>query len=156
MRPIAPVVLSCALLALAPAAHAADSVEARLKAQGIEFETDKDGDYRIVYHYKDDGRTQMVFVGGATETVDGFKVREVFAPAGDIEDDKIDGAMALKLLAESRKAKIGSWELSGRTLLYVIKLPDTVDGKTLESALQVAATQADRMETQLSGDKDAY
>jgi hypothetical protein len=149
-------VLSCCLFAVAPLAHAASTVEARLNERGIKFKQDEDGDYRVVYNYKDAGRTQLVFVGGATEAVHGFVVREVFSPAANIEDDAIDGARALKLLAANRANKLGDWEIDGKTLLYVIRLPDSASAAELEAAMDIAANQADDMEIELSGKKDAY
>lgn len=145
--------LACALAA--PAASAADvSVKTRLDARGVKYQVDGDGDYKVTYSYKQEDRTQLVFVSGATESVGGFTVREVFAPAGLVDKDTIDGAKALELLAESRTNKLGSWELAGNTLYFVIKLPDSVDAAQLEAAMDIAAETADNMEIELSGDRD--
>lgn len=156
MRPLMLVALSCCLLAVAPLAHADASIERRLTERGVHFQKDDDGDYRVVYNYSKEGRTQLVFVSGSTETTDAFTVREVFAPAANVDDDHIDGAAALKLMTDSRHSKLGSWELNGRTLVYVIKLPDSVSAAELEDAMDMAATKADDMEIELSGGKDAY
>ena len=43
-----------------------------------------------------------------------------------------DRAGALALLADSRSKKIGSWEISGDVLYFVIKLPDSVDAAGLD------------------------
>lgn len=137
---------------LSPSALADASVKTRLDSRGIKYEVDADGDYKVTYSYKDEGRTQLVFVSGSTESVGGFKVREVFAPAAK---DGIDGAKALELMGESRSNKIGSWELQGDVLYFVIKLPDSVDATELESAMDIAAQTADNMEIELSGDEDA-
>lgn len=138
---------------LTPAAQAADaSVETRLDARGIKYEVDADGDYKVTYSYKSEGRTQLVFVSGRTESVGGFKVREVFAPAAK---DGINGAKAVELMGESRTNKMGSWELQGEVLYFVIKLPDSVNASELESAMDIAAQTADNMEIELSGDEDA-
>ncbi len=140
-------------VALSPAASAADaSVETRLDARGVKYEVDADGDYKVTYSYKSEGRTQLVFVSGRTESVAGFKVREVFAPAAK---DGITGAKAIELMGESRSNKLGSWELQGEVLYFVIKLPDSVDAAQLESAMDIAAQTADDKEIELSGDEDA-
>ena len=139
-------------VALSPVAHADASVQTRLDARGIKYEVDEDGDYKVTYSYKSEGRTQLVFVSGKTEAVGGFKVREVFAPA---HKDGIDGAKAIELMGESRSNKIGSWELQGDVLYFVIKLPDSVNASELESAMDIAAQTADNMEIELSGDEDA-
>ena len=156
MRFATSAVLACCLLATAPLAHADASVEKRLSERGIKFERDDDGDYRVVYNYGDEGRTQLAYVSGNTETTRSFVVREVFAPPGHVDDDRIGLERALKLLADSRQSKLGSWELAGKVLYYVIKLPDDVSAAALEAALDTAATQADNMEIELSGDRDRY
>jgi hypothetical protein len=137
---------------LAPAAHADASVKTRLDARGIKYEVDADGDYKVTYSYKSEGRTQLVFVSGKTESVGGFKVREVFAPAAK---DGINGAKAIELMGDSRTNKLGSWELQGDVLYFVIKLPDSVNATELESAMDIAAQTADNKEIELSGDEDA-
>lgn len=151
--------LSIALLgglSTALPARAADaSVEARLKARGIQFEVDGDGDYKVTYSYKLESRSQLVFVSGQTEQVNGLSIREVFAPAGRLAADGIDGAKALELLADSRLKKLGSWEAAGDVLYFVVKLPDSIDAAGLEAAMDIVSETADNMELQLSGDKDA-
>src|SRR5690606_999453 len=83
------VALSLSLLLAAAAQRALGaeaSVERRLQERGIEYQVDADGDYMITLSYTDEGRTQLVFVGGRTETVGGYTVREVFAPAARLSD----------------------------------------------------------------------
>jgi hypothetical protein len=141
--------------ALVPAAFAQDaSVKSRLDAQGIKYTVDEDGDYRVTYNYSKEGRTQLVFVGGKTESVAGFTIREVFAPAARVDKDGVNGTKALELLEHSRRNKFGSWEIAGGVLYFVIKLPDSVNGKQLEAAMDIVAEVADDMEIELSGDRD--
>ena len=68
-----PVVLAaCLTLAMLPA-HARDSaVEARLDARGMKYEVDADGDYRMIVSYSAEKRTQLVFVSGSTESIEGL------------------------------------------------------------------------------------
>ncbi|WP_449301605.1 hypothetical protein [Pseudoxanthomonas mexicana] len=74
--------LLCTAAAVAAPATAADaSVEARLKARGIQYEIDADGDYKATYSYDKENRTQLVFVSGGTEQISGLSIREVFSPA---------------------------------------------------------------------------
>ena len=147
--------LLIAAVAFASAAQAEDaSVKSRLDSQGIKYEVDQDGDFKVTYNYSKEGRTQLVFVGGKTESVAGFTIREVFSPAARVEKDGINGAKALELLAESRKNKFGSWEIGGDVLYFVIKLPDNVGAKQLEAAMDIAAETADDMEIEFSGDRD--
>ncbi|CAN4279415.1 hypothetical protein LJR125_002298 [Pseudoxanthomonas sp. LjRoot125] len=147
-------VLACAA-SLAGPVHATDaSVEARLSARGLKFEVDADGDYRVMYSYQQENRTQLVFVSGATQQVNGLSIREVFSPAGRVGADGIDGKKALALLAASRAQKLGGWEIEGDVLVFVIKLPDSVDAAALEAAMDIAAETADNKEIELSGNKD--
>ena len=153
-------IVSLLLFAAVPRAFAADpSVEARLDAQGIQYVVDEDGDYKITYAFEGEDRSQLVFVGGGTETVGGelaggISVREVFAPAARVDRDGVSGDVALELLADSRTNKLGAWEIGGEVLYFTIKLPDSVDGAQLETALALAAQLADEMEKKLSGDLD--
>ena len=80
--------------------------------------------------------------------------REIFSPAGRVEKDHISDAKAKELLAESRLNKLGSWELGGDILYFVIKVPDTLSADQLQSAMDIAAQTADDMEIKLSGDRD--
>ncbi len=120
----------------------------------MKYDVDDDGDFKITYNYKKENRTQLVFVSGDTETVGGFKIREVFSPAARVEKDSINGKKALELLAESRANKLGGWELEGDVLYFVVKLPDSMDASQLESAMDIAAQTADDMELKISGDRD--
>ncbi len=158
MSPSVRAVLIASLLSgslLAPAAHAEDAaVKTRLEARGVKYEVDGDGDFKITYNYSKEQRSQLVFVSGSTQSVGGFKIREVFSPAARLEKDGINGAKALELLAESRKNKLGGWEVAGDVLYFVIKLPDSIDAAQLESAMDIAAETADDMEIKFSGDRD--
>ena len=130
------------------------AVKQRLEARGMKYEVDGDGDFKVTYNYSKEGRTQLVFVSRSTEGVGGFRIREIFSPAARLEKDGINGAKALELLAQSRKNKLGSWEIAGDVLYFVIKLPDVLDAAQLESAMDIAAETADDMELELSGDRD--
>lgn len=152
-RLLLPVALLLTAITL-PATASSASVKARLDARGMKYEVDGDGDYKATYNYSEEGRTQLVFVSGRTESVGGFIVREIFSPAGRVEKDDIDGKKALELLGESRQNKLGSWELAGDVLYFVVKLPDSISAAELESAMDIAAQTADDMELELSGDRD--
>lgn len=152
-RLLLPAALLLTAIAL-PAAASDASVKARLDARGVKYEVDGDGDYKVTYNYSEEDRTQLVFVSGSTQSVAGFVVREIFSPAGRVEKDDIDGAKALELLEESRNNKLGSWELQGDVLYFVIKLSDSMSAAELESAMDIAAQTADDMEKEMSGDRD--
>jgi hypothetical protein len=151
--------LSLAALALATAAPAAAedaSVAKRLDAASLEYEVDEDGDYKLTFNYEQEGRTQLVFASGKTETVAGLTIREVLAPAGRVEKDGIEGKAALELLAGSSKQKLGSWEIRGDVLYYVIKFLDDASSQEMSAMLDIAAETADNKEIELSGDRDDF
>jgi hypothetical protein len=146
--------LSVVLATPSPARASDNSVKGRLESRGLKYEVDNDGDFKVTYSYSKEGRTQLVFVSGGAQSVGGFQIREIFSPAARVAKDGIDGKKALELMAESRKNKVGSWELEGDVLYFVLKLPDNMDAAQLESAMDVAAQTADDMELEISGDRD--
>jgi hypothetical protein len=148
------VLAGLAFAAAVPAAAEDASVERRLNGAGLKYEVDDDGDYKLTFNYSAEGRTQLVFVSGTTQTVSGLTVREVFSPAGRIEKDGIGGKAALELLEASGQLKMGSWEIRGDVLYFVIKVLDSATSNELSSMLDIAAETADDKEIELSGDRD--
>lgn len=144
--------LSAGSAAAAPAGDA--RVKKRLDERGMKYEVYEDGDFKLTFSYKTEDRSQLVFVSGKTESVGVFEIREVFAPALKLADVQLPGAKTKELLESSGEYKLGSWEIRGDVLYYVIKLPDTIDAEELESALEIAAEAADDMELELSGKDD--
>lgn len=147
-------VLAGLAAAAAPAAAEDASVEKRLDRAGLKYEVDSDGDYKHTFNYTKEGRTQLVFVSGSTQTVSGLTVREVFSPAGRVEKDGIGGQKALELLENSGTLKMGSWEIRGDVLYFVIKVLDSATATELSSLLDIAAETADDKEIELSGEQD--
>ena len=140
--------------AAAPATAQDASVATRLDREGLQYEIDGDGDYKVTFNYTSEGRTQLAFVSGETHTVAGLTIREVFSPAGRVTQDGIGGRKALELLEASAEMKLGSWEIRGDVLYLVIKVLDGASSSELSSLLDVAAGAADDMEIELSGDRD--
>lgn len=139
--------------AAAPAPPAGDPVAARLAERGIEYDIDQDGDYRVVYSWTHEERSQLVFVSGRAEEVGGKRIRQVFAPAARLSGD-LDAAAANGLLRDSQTRKLGAWEISGDILYYVVKLPEESDAAMLELAMSAAAEIADDKELELTGGQD--
>lgn len=151
--------LSVALLSLlaAPFAQARDaSVEKRLDERGIAYEITPRGDYTVVVSFGTGNakRTHLVYVSGETESVRGFTIRKVYARAAAMAD-VVAGDKALRLLGMNHRAKLGAWELADM-LYFVIKLPDDVDAMRLQKAIEIAGSEADDMELEISGDRDAF
>jgi len=139
-----------------PAAAQDASVAERLDEQGMSYEIEG-GNYKINLSLADRGRTQLVYVSGEASTYDGLKFRLIVAPAGSVEDDKIDGAKALALLSHSTTMKLGGWQLlSDGHLVLAIKALDTASSAELGAMIKAAAYFADDREIELSGDRDAY
>ncbi|VXB27441.1 conserved exported hypothetical protein [Luteimonas sp. 9C] len=161
--------LAC-LLALPPSAAAAndvagalppvagllpdtqDTLAQRLDAQGVRYERDADGDYRVVFAWQQEDRSQLAFVAGTAHVLGDSAVREVFSPAAPVPQGGFSAAQADMLMRDSQRNVLGSWEIAGDTLFYVIKLHDDADGARFEQALEVAAELADDMELQLTGE----
>lgn len=142
------------LLSFSSAASEDASVRQRLDSNGTKYEVDADGDFKITYSYKKENRTQLIFVSGKTESVHNLVIREIFSPTARIQANGFDGAKALELLVESRKNKLGSLEIEGDVLYFVIKLPDSISAAELEAAMDIAAETADDMELKLTGKDD--
>ena len=145
-----------AFLALAaPCANAADpALEALLKAADIPFEIDDDGDYKVVYEWSKDKRSQLVYISGTAEELDGVKLYEIFSPAKVLDDAGIDAALARRLLGENAKYKFGAWEVAGKHLYFGGKVPAGMPAAQFETLVSVVASTADDMELELTPGKD--
>ncbi|MFZ9396675.1 MAG: YbjN domain-containing protein [Erythrobacter sp.] len=148
------VLLAATLVPAAPLLAEDASVAERLKARGLTYEVDGDGDFKMIYNYESEGRTQLVFVSGSTEEVNGLTIREVFSPAARVEQHRIDGAKALELLNKSGQTKLGAWEIRGDVVYFVVKVFDDLSAAQLEAVMDIAAETADDMEIQLTGGAD--
>lgn len=150
---------SCLLLAHPAYAQTSGdnaAIKAKLESAGVKFEVDDDGDFKSVYNYEEEGRTQLVFVSGKVNEIDGLVVREVFAPAAGVPDGGFSREQAQRLLTDSQDKILGAWEVSGSTLVFVVKLPDSASGAQFETAMDVAAAAADDMEIELTNGADEY
>lgn len=157
-----PVWFAC-LLALSPLAATAtspaavvapepdDTLAARLDAQGVRYERDEDGDFRVLFAWQQENRSQLAFVSGNAHVLGDSAVREVFSPAAPVPAGGFSAEQADMLLRDSQRNILGGWEIAGETLFYVIKLHDDADGARIEQALEIAAQLADDMELQLTG-----
>ncbi len=151
--------LACALPATAREAVPANgdaSVAARLDARGISHEVDSDGDYKIVYSWDKENRTQLVFIGGRTEQAGDLRIREVFAPVARVGAHGLDPELADALLRDNRRKILGHWAVDDAHLYYVIQLADGIDAVGLETAIEFAAGIADDKEIELTGGKDEF
>jgi hypothetical protein len=104
-----PLAFAVFLALAAPGARAADpAIEALLKAAEIPFEVDKDGDYKIVYDWSKDKRSQLVYISGTTEEIAGMRLYEIFSPAKVMDDEALDPALADLYAGGSRRLSRGA------------------------------------------------
>lgn len=149
-----------ALLALmaSPASAQEATVELALKSQGIPYEIDKDGDYRIVYEYEDK-RSQLIFVSTHTEEVGGLKVREIFSYVAHPRKSLSQSALT-DLLRENDTMKVGAYRLSkddgGDFVIFAIHLPTDASPAQLKTAIEVVSETADEKEKALTSGKDEF
>jgi len=131
-------------------------VRAILDAEGIKYETDTDGDYRIVFGF-DDNRSQVVFVNSNTETFAGVEIREVWS-VGLKGGGQLSAAVANDLLVRNGQYKVGAWQVSrsGDQLiaLFKVALSADADRSELVPVLSAVAVQADEVEKEFLKNDD--
>ena len=154
MRPTTLLLLS--LLAVAPVAHAADpALEAKLKEAKLEYVID--GDYKIIYEWSQDQRSQVVFISGQPEELEGVRLYSVFSPAKVLDEgEALDPALAARLLGENSTYKFGAWELAGRNLFFAGDIPSAASAADIATLVATLAGTADDLEIEISPGEDAY
>jgi hypothetical protein len=129
-----------------------------LDALEILYEVDSDADFKILYEWEDDGRSQIAFLNSATETLDDLELREVWS-VGYISDKPLPVEIANRLLEDSYDKKLGAWQVlkseDQHIAVYAVKLDANADPQFLMLALEAALTSADEMEKELLG-SDEY
>ena len=153
-------VAALALSAPAGAAFAADqatkddaALAAAMKAADLEYETDEDGDLKLVFEL-DNKRTQLALVRSRVETYGDQRIREVWAPGYKGTSATLSAQVANRLLADSMDSKLGGWALHDGIALFVIRIPADAPPKVLRDAIEAAADTADKMEAELTGKDD--
>jgi hypothetical protein len=125
-----------------------------LDALEILYEVDSDADYKILYEWEDDGRSQVAFINSATEKLDDLELREVWSVAY-VSDKPLPVEIANRLLIDSYDKKLGAWQLlksEGQHIaVYAVKVDANADAEFLQLALEAALTSADEMEKELLG-----
>jgi hypothetical protein len=164
MRQALPMFALVAFLAAAGPSVAADApaapdphVRKLLDSLDYEYEIDEDGDFRIVFEYDDDKRTQMVYVRTPVETYGAFKVREIWSPAYKAASgETLPVAVANRLLEDSQSRKLGAWVKQGPHAVFVVKLDADASADALRDAMEVAGVTADDLEAELTPGKDDF
>ena len=154
MRPTT--LLLLLLLAVVPVTHAADpALEAKLKEAKLEYVID--GDYKIIYEWSQDQRSQVVFISGQPEELEGVRLYSVFSPAKVLDEgEALDPALAARLLGENSTYKFGAWELAGRNLFFAGDIPSAASAADIATLVATLAGTADDLEIEISPGEDAY
>lgn len=155
-----PLLTACLASMVALPAFARDtadtSVKARLDASNLRYEVDGSGDYKMIYSYADEGRSQLLFVSGRTEQAGDLRIREVFAPVAKVGAGGLDVATANALLRDNYSKILGHWALADPHLFYVIQVPDSIDAAGLKKVMDIVAQVADDKEIELTQGKDEF
>lgn len=160
MHPLAPTLFCLGALACTPAlaADKADPlIKRHLAAMGTPYEVDDENDFRIVVDLGSNGRTQQVYVLSDTNRVDGIAVREIWSTGYQaLEKGMIPAKVANRLLEHSHEVILGSWVKQEDYAVFVIKIPADASADQLDSAIDSAATTADKLEAEFTGDLDEF
>lgn len=150
--PILAAVLGLAFLAGNALAIEPDMVvKAKLEAKGTPYTIDEDGDFQIVVRM-DDERTQLVWVRSVVEETSYQRVREIWSPAFQSRVDSFPPSVANRLLEDSHRRKLGGWVKQGNVAVYVVKIDADASADVLDEAIDSAASVADELEQDLTGE----
>jgi hypothetical protein len=144
------------IAALPPQASAADPrVMRALNEAGLKYEVDDDGDYRVVMSWSEDNRSHLVFVNSLTEIMGGTEIREVWAVAYMSGEPSISGKLALRLLEDNARYKLGAWETgsnaNGVRVHFNAKIPADASPALLQEVIGAVSATADELEKELLG-----
>ncbi|SRR6266851_2198375 len=131
-------------------------VRTALTSLSEKFVVDSDGDFKLIRDTSD-GRTQVAWVISKTSTYGSMEIREIISPAFKT-GGTLSTAMALRLLQENNKYKIGAWRLVGeganQAVYYAIQISADVDAQSLNAAIKSATLIADALEKEIVGTDD--
>lgn len=131
-------------------------VRSALVAINQKFMIDADGDFKLVRDTSD-GRTQVAWVLSKTNSYGTIEVREIISPAFKT-GGSVSTALAIRLLKENDKYKIGAWRLVGegqnQAVFYAIQISADVDAQSLNAAIKTATLVADALEKEMVGTDD--
>jgi hypothetical protein len=145
----------------AGAAWAADApdplVKRHLDAKDTPYKIDDDNDFAVTVDMGD-GRTHQVYVISDTNAVGNLRVREIWATGYQSPDKRtIPVGVANRLLEHSHEVILGSWVKQGQgTATFVIKVPADASADDLDRAIDTAASTADKMELEFTGETDEF
>jgi hypothetical protein len=125
-----------------------------LKEANLKFNVDNDGDYAVVIGLPNN-RSQLVIITSSVQNINGLELREVYSPGyqnGQVDAD-FPAPVMFKLMKESNRNKIGSWEvmkINGKsTAIFNAKVPTNIDGKSLTDIVKIVAIRSDTVEAEV-------
>lgn len=120
------------------------------------FIVDSDNDFKLVRDTSD-GRTQVAWVLSNTNTYGSMEIREIISPAFKT-GGSLSSSLALRLLRENNKYKLGAWRLVGegdnQAIFYAVQITANADAQTVNAAIKSATLIADAMEKEIVGTDD--
>lgn len=144
--------VACNLQAASPADA---SIGKKLDAQQLKYEVDGDGDYKLLFETAD-GRSQVVWVNSAVETLGGMRIREVISIGGKLakvksaEDISAQAVLTSGAMMQSSNQKLGGWVLktSGEdsVFYYVAQIPADLNATDLDTVARMVAKNGDEFE----------
>jgi len=140
-----------------PTDRADRRVAQALRAAGYSYTVDDDGDYAVTVRFREDNRTQLVWIASSTREIAGAEVRRVWSPAYK-STKPLSASLARRLLEENLGTGIGYWaatETEGTTLVvFCTQVSADADPTILDAAIQAVAATADELEKELLGSDD--
>jgi len=124
-----------------------------LNEAGLKFTEDKDGDFRLTFHFQEDNRTQGCIVASKTYELGIFEIREIWATAWRGKEPP-SAEVANRLLLDNARGKLGAWELLSNDreyrLVFVLKVSADCSAAELKTALRTVSMVSDEMEKELT------
>jgi hypothetical protein len=132
-------------------------VERLLQKLDWKYTIDSSRDFKLQFNVSED-RSQVVFVQSTTHDIDNIELREIWSPAIKVSADQCS-KLAMDLLHENSKVKLGSWQLvrigDSCVAIFCVKVGADCDEKTLRTAIRVVLKTADDKEKELA-DADTF
>jgi hypothetical protein len=139
------------------------TIERLLKAAGMKYNIDKDGDFQLAVRMFDESRTHIVWITSKVTKYLVMDIRKVWAYAY-MTDEPFSKEIANQLLEENFKMKFGSWQCGyigalgskKRVAIFELQLTGSYDADVLAQAIYGVALAADNMEKVLTDGADAF
>ncbi|GAB3384519.1 hypothetical protein [Lysobacter fragariae] len=129
-------------------------IESRIQAAFGDHETGVNGESIVRLDFEE--RSQLVYIAKEAGSTGVLRMRRIVSAAASIDKDRLEPGELWELMHRGSELGMGSWEAEGEHLLFVVKLPDSVDDDVLKLAVIVAGQTADEMEQAISGSTDEY